>query len=106
VGSYWREACNIKNKTETMAMDGSYCEEGGESIAKQALDGIHREPDGEEDQSKPGKGLFRRKQENDAKYGAQLRRWQTPETDGDASQMPCVSNGIKEYTTAVAAAAT
>lgn len=35
----------------------SYSEEGGESIAKQALGGIHRAPDGEEDQSKPGKEL-------------------------------------------------
>jgi len=34
VGSYWREACNIKNQTETMVMDRSYSEEGGESIAK------------------------------------------------------------------------
>ena len=80
----------------------SYCEEGGESIAKQALGGIHRVPDGEEDQSKPGKGLFRRKHENVAKYGAWLRRWETPETDGRASQMSCVSNGTKGYTAAPA----
>jgi len=44
VGSYWREACNITNQTQTMVMDRSYSEEGGENIAKQALDGIHREP--------------------------------------------------------------
>jgi hypothetical protein len=46
VGSDWREACNITNQTETMVRDRSYPEKGGESIAKQALDGIHREPDG------------------------------------------------------------
>jgi len=63
VGSYWREACNFTNQTETMVMIRSYSEEGGESIAKQALGGIHRAPDGEEDQSKCGKGLFLRKQE-------------------------------------------
>jgi hypothetical protein len=48
VGSYWREACNITDQTETMVMDQSYSEEGGESIAKEALDGIHRDLDGEE----------------------------------------------------------
>ena len=48
---------------------GHTLKKGGESIAKQALDEIHREPDGgEEDQSKPEKGLFWRKQENVAKY--------------------------------------
>jgi hypothetical protein len=66
------------------------------------LDGIHREPDGEEDQGK----LFRRKQENVTRYGVQLRRWQTPETDGDASQMSCVSNGTKDYAAAAAATTT
>ena len=81
-----------------MVRDWSYPEEGGESIAKQALDGIHREPDGG-NQNKPWKGLFWSKQENVAKYGAQLRWWQTPETDGDASQMSCVSSGTKDYTT-------
>jgi hypothetical protein len=100
VGSYWREACTITNHTETMVMDQSYSEEGGESIAIQAVGGILGEPDGEEGQSKPGKGMFRRKQENVAKYGARLRRWQTPETDGDASQMSCVSNGTNDYTAA------
>jgi hypothetical protein len=83
-----------------MVMDRSYSEEGGESIAIQALGGIHREPDGEEGKNKPGKGKFRRKQENVAKYGAWLRRWQTPETDGNASQISCVSNGTKDYTAA------
>jgi hypothetical protein len=45
------------------------------------------------------------RKENVAKYEARLRCWQTPETDGDVSQMPCLSNGTKGYT-AVAAAAT
>jgi len=44
LGSYWREACNITNQTEIVVMDRSNSEEGCENIAKQALDGIHREP--------------------------------------------------------------
>jgi len=37
--------------------------------------GIHRVPDGEEDRSKTRKGLYWRKQENEAKHGMRLRVW-------------------------------
>jgi len=38
VESYWREAYNIANENEKMAMCCSYCEEREESIEKEALD--------------------------------------------------------------------
>jgi len=28
VGSHWRESCNVTNRNEKMAMDGSHCETG------------------------------------------------------------------------------
>jgi hypothetical protein len=34
-----------------------------------------------------------------AKHGMRLRGWQATESDGDASQMPFVPNGIKGYMT-------
>jgi len=37
-----------------------------------------------------------------AKHGVWLRQWQTPETDGGAKQMSCVSNGTKGYAAAAA----
>ena len=43
--------------------------------------GIHREPEVEEDRSKPGKGLFWRKQENAAKHGVRLRGWRATEME-------------------------
>jgi len=46
-----------------------------ESTEKQALIGICKEAEGEEDRRKPGKGPFLRKQENVAKHGARLRGW-------------------------------
>jgi hypothetical protein len=48
---------------------------------------------------KPRKGPFWRKQENAAKYGSRLRGWWPTQSDGNASQMPYVPNGIKGYTT-------
>jgi len=50
---------------------------------------------GEEDQSKLGKGPFCRKQVNEAKHAARLRGLRVTESDGDASQMPYVPNGMK-----------
>jgi hypothetical protein len=60
--------------------------------------GICRVPEREEDRSKPVKGPFLRKQENAAKRGVRLRDWRATESDGDASKMPCVPNGMKGYT--------
>jgi hypothetical protein len=60
---------------------------------------IGREPEGEQDLSKPGKGPFWRKQEKVAKHGARLRGWEARESNGDAAQMPYVANGAKGYTT-------
>jgi hypothetical protein len=60
--------------------------------------GILREPEVEEDQSKPGKGPFCRKQKNVAKPGARLRGLQARESDGGVSQVPCVPNRINGYT--------
>jgi len=60
-------------------MDVSYSEEWDESIETQAHRiGIHREPEGAEEQSKLEKGLFWRKQQNAAKHGLRLRVWQAP----------------------------
>ena len=50
---------------------------------------------GEEDQSKPGKGPFCKKQENAAKHAARWRGLRATESDGDASQIPYVPNGMK-----------
>jgi hypothetical protein len=60
--------------------------------------GIRREPEEEEDGSKPRKGPFWRNQENAAKHGARLRDWRAADSDGDASQMPCVPNATIGYT--------
>jgi hypothetical protein len=49
--------------------------------------GIRRESEGEEDRSKPGKGLLWRKQKNEANHGARFRGWWGTESNGDASQM-------------------
>ena len=54
---------------------GHTLRKGDESIEKQHWIVIHREPEDEEDRSKPRKGPFWRKQENAAKYGARLRGW-------------------------------
>jgi hypothetical protein len=53
----------------------------------------------EEDQSKPGKGPFCRKQEKAAKHAARFRGLWVTESDGDASQMPYVPNEMKGRTT-------
>jgi len=44
--------------------------------------GVRREPEGEEDRRKPGKGPFWRKQENATKLGARLGGWRTGGSDG------------------------
>jgi len=67
-----------------MTMDRSYSEER-RWIHR---NGIHREPEGEENQSKAGKGPFLSKKEKAAKHGTRLRGWRATETDGDASPMP------------------
>jgi len=69
-----------------------------ESTEKQHWIGIHMQP-AEEDQSKPGKGPFCRKHEKAAKHAARLRGLWVTESDGDASQMPYVPNGMKGRTT-------
>lgn len=56
---------------------------------------MHREPEEEEDRSKPGKVPFWCKQENTAERSASLRGCRATESDGDASQMPHVPNGTK-----------
>jgi len=61
--------------------------------------GIRREPEGEVDRSKPGKGLLWRKHENEAKHGARFRGWRATESNGDASQMIYAPSGKKGYTT-------
>jgi hypothetical protein len=53
---------------------------------------------GEEDQSKPGKGPFCRKQGNEAKRAARMKGLRVTESDGDVSQMPYVPNGMKGRT--------
>jgi hypothetical protein len=53
---------------------------------------------GEEDQSKHGKGPFCRKQGNEAKHAVRLRGLRVTESDGDASQVPYVPNGMKGST--------
>lgn len=58
----------------------------------------NRETKGEEDWRKPGKGLFR-KQKNVAKHRMKVRGWQATGSDRDASQIPCVPNGTRGYTT-------
>jgi hypothetical protein len=57
--------------------------------------GIQREPEGEEDRRKYGKGSFWRKQENAATHEMRFRGWRATESDGDASRMPYVTNGMK-----------
>jgi hypothetical protein len=42
--------------------------------------GIGREPEGQEERRKPGKGPLWRKQENATKHGARLRRWRATES--------------------------
>lgn len=54
---------------------------------------------GDEDQIKSGQGPFCRKQENAAKHAASLRGLRVTESDGDASQMPYLTNGMKGHTT-------
>jgi len=49
---------------------------------------------------KSWKRPLRRKQANAAIHGAKIRCWQKRESHGDASQMSCVPNGEKGYTTA------
>jgi hypothetical protein len=64
--------------------------------------GICREPEGEEDRSKPGKDSFMvgaRKQEYAAQYGERLRGCRATESDGDAPHMCSVPNGTKGYVT-------
>jgi len=67
-----------------------------ESTEKQHWTGIHMQPP-EEDQSKPRKGPFCRKQENAAKHAGWLRGLRVTESDGDASQMPYVPNGRHKF---------
>jgi hypothetical protein len=52
-------------------------------------------PQREENQIKPEKGPFWRKQENSVKRGVRLRVWQATKSDGDALQMPYVPNEMK-----------
>ena len=59
---------------------------------------IHADP-GEEDQSKPEKGPFWRKQANASKHGARLRGCGATKSDGDSSQTTYVDNGKKGYNT-------
>lgn len=59
--------------------------------------GGRREPGGEQDQRRLGKGLFCRKQENAAKHGARLRSWWASVSDGIVSQMPYFLNGTKGH---------
>jgi len=68
-----------------MAMVRSYYEERGWIHRI----GIRREPEGEEDRSKPGKGPFWSKKEKTAKHGARLRGWRATETVGDVLPMRC-----------------
>jgi hypothetical protein len=58
-----------------------------------------REPEGEEDRSKPGKRQFWMKLENKAEHGTRLKVWWSTGSDGDASQIPYVSNGRERYIT-------
>ena len=48
---------------------------GDESVKSKKWIGICREPKGEEDRSKSGKGPFWKKQENSAKLGARESGW-------------------------------
>jgi hypothetical protein len=50
---------------------------------------------GGQDQSKPKKGPFSRKQENVAEHIVRLRGWWKTQSHGDASQMLYVPNGTK-----------
>jgi hypothetical protein len=61
-----------------------------ESIEMQTLNWNRREPDGEEDRSKPAKWPFMEeatKQEYAAQYGERLRGCRATEADGDAPQI-------------------
>jgi len=58
---------------------------------------MHREPEEEEDRSKPGKVPFWWQQENAEERSASLRGCRATESDGDASQMSHVRSGTKGY---------
>jgi len=80
-----------------MALDRSYSEERDESIEKQALDW---NPLGARSRGRT-KQTWRKavleETGNEAKFGVRLRGSLAVESDGDASQMPCVPNGNKGY---------
>lgn len=57
--------------------------------------------EGEDDRSKPGKVPFWRKEGNAAKHGARLGGWRAAESEGDDSEIPCVTDGTKGCTAVV-----
>jgi hypothetical protein len=109
-GELWeataQEPIILQIRTRNWRSFGHTLRKGDESIEKQALGGISREPEGERDRGKPGEGPLWTKQKNAATHGARLRGWRVTQSHGDASHTPHVPNGMKAYIIAAAATAT
>ena len=80
-----------------MALDRSYSEEGDEYIEKQALDWNSQGASCRRRTKQTWKKIVLEEAENEAKHGVRLGGWLAIELD--ASQIPCVPNEMKGYTT-------